>query len=70
MLAYLVTDRKHATGTMTAIYGTLAGVTTRIENLGHRTLSGNFFSPDLFDSLHTKAINCCHTVRPNQNRMT
>jgi hypothetical protein len=27
----------------------------------------NVFSfPDLFDNLHTKAVNCCDTVRPNQ----
>jgi hypothetical protein len=30
----------------------------------------NFFSsPDLFDYLHTKAINCCGTVRPNRKGM-
>jgi hypothetical protein len=27
------------------------------------------FSPDLYNSLHTKAINCCGTVRPNQKGM-
>jgi hypothetical protein len=30
----------------------------------------NVFSyPDLFDNIHTKAINCCGTVRPNRKGM-
>jgi hypothetical protein len=28
-----------------------------------------FSSPDLFDDLHTRAINCCGTVRPNRKGM-
>jgi hypothetical protein len=34
---------------------------------GTQTLHGQFFSStDLFNGLHTKAINCCDIVRPNQ----
>jgi hypothetical protein len=30
----------------------------------------NFFSSSaLFDDLHTKTVNCCSTVRPNQEGM-
>jgi hypothetical protein len=32
-----------------------------------QTLHGQYFSsPDLFNDLHMKAINCCGTVRPNR----
>jgi hypothetical protein len=42
----------------------------RIENVGHKLYMDNFFSsPELFDDLHTKAINCCGTVRPNHKGM-
>jgi hypothetical protein len=49
---------------------TVTGHNTRTENLGHKLYMDNFFSsPDLFSNLHTKAINCCGTVRPNLKRM-
>jgi hypothetical protein len=70
MLVYLGRDRKRATALMTATYATVTGLTTRIENFGHKLYMDNFFpSPDLFDNLHTKAINCCGTVRPNRKGM-
>jgi hypothetical protein len=48
----------------------VSGLTTRTENVGHKLYMDNVFSsPDLFDDLHTKAINCCGTVRPNQKGM-
>jgi hypothetical protein len=57
---------KCATATMTATHATMTGITTEIENLGHKLYMDNSFSsPDLFDDLHIKAINCCGTVRPN-----
>jgi hypothetical protein len=60
MTVYLGKDRKLATPTMTATHATVAGL-GRIENLGHELYMENFFfSPDLFDDLHTKAIS---TVR-------
>jgi hypothetical protein len=70
MSVYLGRDRKNVTATMTATHATVSGLTTRIENLGHKLYMYNFFSScDLFDDLHTKAINCCGTVRPNQKAM-
>jgi hypothetical protein len=55
---------------MTTNHATVSGLTTRIENLGHKLYMDNVFSsPDLFDNLHTKAINCYGTVRPNQKGM-
>jgi len=61
----------HATGTMTAIYTTVAGPTTRIQNVEHKLyIHRQFFSSlKLFDNLHTKTINCCDTIRLNQKGM-
>jgi hypothetical protein len=43
------------------------GHTTRIRNFGHKTLHNNFFSsPDLFNDLLTKAVNCHGNVRPDR----
>jgi hypothetical protein len=49
---------------MTAIHATVSGLTTRIANLGHKLYMDNFFFRLNYD-LHTKAINCCGTLRPN-----
>jgi hypothetical protein len=71
MSVYLGKDRKHATATMTATHANVSGLTARIKNLGHKLYMDNVFSsPDLFDDLHMKAINCCGTVRPNQKGIT
>jgi hypothetical protein len=36
----------------------------RVKGVGHKLYVDNFFSsPDLFDDLHTRAVNCCRTVR-------
>jgi hypothetical protein len=52
---------------VTATHATVTGLTTRIENFGHKLYMDNFFSSlDLFDDLHTKAINFCGTVRLNR----
>jgi hypothetical protein len=70
MSVYLRRDRKCATVSVTATYATVTGLTTRIENFGHKLYMDSFFlSPDLFDDLHTKAISCCGTVRPNRKGM-
>jgi hypothetical protein len=67
MSVYLGRDRKCATVSVTATHTTVTGLTTRIENFGHKLYRENFFSsPELFDDLHTKVINCCGTVRPDQ----
>jgi hypothetical protein len=70
MTVYLGKDRKLAIPTMTATHATVTGLTGRIENLGHKLYMDSFFSsPELFDDLHTKAINCCGTVRQNRRGM-
>jgi hypothetical protein len=70
MSVYLERDRKCATASMTTTHATVTGLTTRIENFGHKFYMDNFFSsPDLFDDLHTKAKNCCGTVTPNRKGM-
>jgi hypothetical protein len=40
---HLGKDRKFATPTMTANHTTVAGLTRRIENLGHKLYMDNFF---------------------------
>jgi hypothetical protein len=48
MSVYLRRDRKHATASMTATHATVTGLTTRIENFGHKIYMDDFFSsPDL-----------------------
>jgi hypothetical protein len=70
MSVYLGTDRIRVTASMTTTHATMIGLTARIENFGHKLYMDYFFSsPDLFDNLHTKAINCCGTVRPNRKGM-
>jgi hypothetical protein len=67
MSVYFGKDRKCAIVTMTATYASVIGLTTRIENLGHK-LYIKFVSShlDLFDNLHKKATNCCSTAIPNR----
>jgi hypothetical protein len=60
MKVYLGKDRAYATDTMTATHATVAGLMRRAENVGHKLYMDNFFSsPDLFDDLHSRKINCC-----------
>jgi hypothetical protein len=71
MTVYLGKERKHVTTTMTATHAAVTPLNkARSENLGHKLYMDNLFSsPDLSDDLHTKAINCHGTVRPNQKGM-
>jgi hypothetical protein len=67
---YLGKDRTCTTDTMTATHATVAGLTRRVENVGHKLYMDSFFSsPDLFDDLHSRKINCCGTVRLNRKGM-
>ena len=55
MTMYLGKGRKHATFSMTATYATVTGLAARIEHVGHKLYTENFFSsPAIFDNLHTK----------------
>jgi hypothetical protein len=53
---------------MTATEATVTGLTARTENVGHKLFMDNS-SPELFDNLRTKTINCCGTVTPNRKVM-
>jgi hypothetical protein len=64
MSVYLSRDRKHAPVTMTAVHAAVSGL-TRTEDLGHKLYRDSLSSPNLFNDLHTKTINCCGTIRPN-----
>jgi hypothetical protein len=70
MRVYLGKGRTCTTETMTAMHATVAGLMRRVENVGHELYTDNFFSsPDLFDDLHDRKINCCGTVRLNRKDM-
>jgi hypothetical protein len=59
-------DRTYTTDTMTATHATVAALTRRVENVGHKIYMDKFFSsPDLFYDSHSRKINCCGTVRLN-----
>jgi hypothetical protein len=67
---HLGRGRKCVTAAVTSTHGAVSGLTTRIENLGHKCYMDSFFSSlDLLDDLHMKDINCCGVVRLNQKRM-
>jgi hypothetical protein len=66
MSIYLGKDRQNATQTMTAIHATVKSLTWRTEGADYKLYVDNVFSSlDLFDDLHTRAINCCGIVRQN-----
>jgi hypothetical protein len=70
MRVYLEKDMTCATDKMTVTHATVAGLTRRVENVGHKHYMDNFFSsPDLFDDLHSRKVNCCGTVRLNRKGM-
>jgi hypothetical protein len=70
MRVYLGKDKTCATDTMTVTHAIVAGLTRRVENVWHKLYMDNFFSsPDLFNDLHRRKINCCGTVRLNQKGM-
>jgi hypothetical protein len=67
MKVYLGKDRTRADQDVTATHTTVRDLCRRIEGVGHKLYMDNFFSsPNLFDELTTKKINCCGTVRPSR----
>jgi hypothetical protein len=67
---YLGKDRKCATPSMTATHATTAGLTERIERVGHKLYMGSFFSsPVLFNDFNNTTRICCGTLRPNRKGM-
>jgi hypothetical protein len=60
----LENDGENATQIMTDTQVTVKSITWTAESAGHILHRDNLFSsPDLFNSLHTKIINCCGTAR-------
>jgi hypothetical protein len=54
----------------TATYVTVTVLAARLESVGNKLHTENFFSLSvLYDDLHTMAINCCRTATPNRKRM-
>jgi hypothetical protein len=52
---------------LTAAHAAVRSLAKRVEGVGHKLYMDSFFSsPDLFDDLHTRGINCCGTVRQNR----
>jgi hypothetical protein len=60
-------DRQNATQKKTVTHVRVKSISRRVEGVGHKfytNILDIFFSPlDIFDDLHTRAINCCGTVR-------
>jgi len=49
---------------MAVTNATVRSLTKRPEGVGHKLYMDYFFSsPDLFDDLHTRGINCCRNIR-------
>jgi len=67
--AYFDKDRKCVTPSMAATHATVSRLTGKPEIVGHKLYKDSITPPVLFDNLHTKAINCCGTVGPNQRGM-
>jgi hypothetical protein len=58
--------KQHASPSITATSATVTGLAVRLENVGHKLHTDNFFSlPGLYDGLHTMAINCFWNATPN-----
>jgi len=70
MKVYLGKDRQctaqHVTGTRV----TVTELMRKIKGCGHKLYMDNFFfSPELFDDLAKKQVQCHGTVRPNRRGM-
>jgi hypothetical protein len=70
MDVYLGKDRQRTAQHLTATNATVTNLTRRVGGVGQELNMDNFFSsPDLFDDLAQKKINCCGTVRLNRKGM-
>jgi hypothetical protein len=66
MSVYLGKDRQNVTQMMTDAHVTVRHLTRRVEGAGHILhMDSLFSSPGIFDDLHTRAVNCCGTVKQN-----
>ena len=65
MKVYLGKNEQLTSQHLTAPHAIVRELTRKVEGCGHKLYMDNFFSsPDLFDDLTKKKINCCGTVRP------
>jgi hypothetical protein len=65
MKVYLGRDDQPTPRHLRAPHATVRELTRKVRGRGHKLYMDNFFSsPDLFDELTKKKINCCGTVRP------
>jgi hypothetical protein len=70
MKLYLGKDRLRTAQHVTATHATVAELMRKIEGRGNKLYMDNFFSsPELFNDLVTKQIQCCGTVRPKRKGM-
>jgi hypothetical protein len=65
MNVYLGKDEQPTSQHLTAPHAIVRELTRNVEGCGHKLYMDNFFSsPDVFDEMTKKKINCCGTVRP------
>ena len=70
MSVYLGKQRQHATAQITAMHGTVLQLIRRVEGLGHKNFTDNYFtSAALFDDMFQRKINACGTVHPDKRGM-
>jgi hypothetical protein len=64
-------NRICSTADMTVTHATVRHLTRKVEGHRHKLYMDNFFSsPDLFDDLTERKINCCGTVGLNKKGFT
>jgi hypothetical protein len=70
MRVYVDRNSHSTTDDITATHGTVRHLTSRVEGLGHKIFTDNFFSsPRRFDDLERCKVNSCGTLRPNRRDM-
>lgn len=70
MQVYLGKQKEAATKNISAVHGTVLGLTRKVEGVGHKLYMDNYFSsPALYDDLLTRKINSCGTVRYNRREL-
>jgi hypothetical protein len=63
MRIYFGKDKQNATQVITATHMLIRSLTRRVVVVHKFYMDNFFFSPHLFDGLHTRGINCYGTLR-------
>jgi hypothetical protein len=64
MKSYLQKNRQNEVQTITATHVTTRSLIRRVEGIGHKLCTDNFFfSQDLYDDIHMRGNKWCGTVR-------